>query len=232
MTQNRSRSTQSEIRAQSAARHRSREAEADAVVNLNVGPKVSPAMTLWLVIVWTVMFQQISWLVVLSGILFAVAIQLVFPMPSHLHLWHVRIGYAIVLVARFVWDLVIAGIQVSKLVLTGNTHPDGIVECRTRSGNPVYLTVVAAMCSMIPGTVVVKVDPAKKLMYLHALNLPAQGGAEGVRSSVANQEKRVLLAMATNAAVTAAGYGKYLPLSRRAREDVSGRVVHQRREED
>lgn len=213
MTQKNSRLTEDEERAQVAARRKLREAGADAGANLSAGPRVSPAMTLWLVIVWTVMFQQISWIVVLSGILFAVVIQVVFPMPSHSHLWHVRIGYAIVLVARFIWDLVVAGVQVSWLVLSGSEHPDGIVECRMKSGNPVYLTVVAAMCSMVPGTVVLKIDPSKKLMYLHALNLPAQGGANGVRSAAQGQEKRVLLAMATNPAVIAAGYGKYLPIS-------------------
>ncbi len=209
---------QAEERAKSAARHPIPDVRFDSGLNLNPGRRVSIAMTLWLVAIWVVVFSQISWIVVLSGVLFAVVIQLVLPMPTHRNLWHFRVGFLIILVTRFVWDLVHAGVQVSGLVLSGKPHEDGIVECQTRSGNPVYMTIVAAMCSMIPGTVVLKVDPGKRAMYLHALNLPAQGGVEGVRSSVASQEKRVLLAVATTPAVVDAGYGNSLPLKRNAKK--------------
>lgn len=195
-------------RTRSAARRKSSEASADSGMNLSAGRRVSVAMTVWLVIVWTFMYPAFSWLVLISGVIFAVLIQLIFPMPSHRNMWHFRIAFVVPLVLRFVWDLVRAGVQVSGVVLSGRPHEDGIVECRTRSSNPVYMTIVAAMCSMIPGTIVLKVQ--KNVMYLHALNLPGQGGPEGVRESVAGQEKRVLLAMATDAAVVDAGYGNYL----------------------
>lgn len=176
---------------------------------------VSIAMTLWLMAVWVAVFSSVSWLVLLSGFLLALLVQVVLPMPNSPGIWHFRLLYAITLVLRFVWDLVRAGVQVAGLVLSNGSHEDGIVECRLRSGNPVYMTIVAAMCSMIPGTVVLKVDPASKTMYLHCLDLPGQGGLAGVRDATEKQEKRVLLAFATNRAVVEAGYGKYLPLAQR-----------------
>lgn len=176
---------------------------------------VSMAMTLWLMAVWIAIFSSVSWLILLSGFLLALLVQVVFPMPNSRGIWHFRPLYATTLVLRFVWDLVKAGTQVAGLVLSNGTHQDGIVECRLRSGNPVYMTIVAAMCSMIPGTVVLKVDPASKTMYLHCLDLPGQGGAAGVRDATERQEKRVLLAFATNRAVVEAGYGKYLPVAQR-----------------
>lgn len=193
-------------------------------------PHVSFAMTLWLVGIWLIVFSDISWLVGLSGLLFAILVQVLLPMPTHPHLWHFRFGYAIALAARFIWDLVVAGVQVSWLVLSGKNHDDGIVECRLKSDNPVYMTIVAAMCSMVPGTVVLKVAPRQRRMYLHALNLPTHGGPDGIRRSVAEQEKRVLLAVATNRTVLEAGYGKYLPLASRQEARLSKRKQSSQKE--
>ena len=173
---------------------------------------VSVPMTLWLLAVWVIVFQSLSWVTIISGLLLALAVQLVFPMPGSHGIWHVRILYLTTLILKFVWDLVRAGIEVSGIVLSNRDHPDGIVECRLKTSSPVYLTILAAICSMVPGTVVLRVDPTERTMYLHCLNLPGQGGADGVRKAVAAQEKLVLLALATNRAVVDAGYGRYLPL--------------------
>ena len=136
-------------------------------------------------------------------------------MPKTADVWHLRFGYLTALILRFMWDLVAAGLQVSGLVLSGRKHEDGIVECNLASDNPVYATIVAAMSSMVPGTVVLEVEPQKKVMYLHCLDLAKQGWAKGVRHTVAEQEKRVLLAFGTDRAVVEAGYGKFLPIASR-----------------
>ena len=177
--------------------------------------RVSFAMTLWLTLVWLTVFSSIAPVTILSGVLIAVLVQLVLPMPRTSDIWHLRAGYLTVLVLRFMWNLVLAGLQVSGLVLSGKKHEDGIVECNLASDNPVYATIVAAMSSMVPGTVVLEVEHQKKVMYLHCLDLPKQGWAAGVRKTVAQQEKRVLLAFGTDRAVVEAGYGKYLPLASR-----------------
>ena len=185
--------------------------------------RVSFAMTLWLTLVWLTVFSSIAPLTILSGILLAVAVQLALPMPRTSDVWHLRPGYLTALILRFMWDLVLAGLQVSGLVLSGRKHKDGIVECALQSDSPVYATIVAAMSSMVPGTVVLEVEPQKRGMYLHCLDLAKQGWAPGGRRTVAEQEKRVLLAFATDRAVVEAGYGRYLPIaSRRLGEEREG----------
>lgn len=185
---------------------------------------VSFGMTVWLTLVWMAAFASIRPITILSGILVALLVQAVLPMPLHKDVWHLRFGYLFVLVIRFAWDLVSAGTQVASLVLSGKHHKDGIVECQLKSKNPVYATIVAAMSSMVPGTVVLEVKPKQKVMYLHCLDLPKQGGAAGVRATVAEQEKRILLAFATDKAVIKAGYGNYLPISSRRHAKKSDRA--------
>lgn len=177
----------------------------------------SVSMTLWLIAVWVAVFASASPVVLITGLIVALSVQLVFPMPNTPGTWRVRPVFLVVLVVRFVWDLVVAGLQVSGLVLSNRPHKDAIVECATDTDNPIYLTVVAAMCSMVPGTVVLEVDPKGKRMFLHALDISAQGGATGVRDAVAGQEKRVLLALASTSAVVQAGLGRFLQVSSRTK---------------
>ena len=171
---------------------------ADDIEHERKGPlksRVSVAMTLWLLLVWIAVFSSVQPLVLLSGVVLGVLIQIIFPLPLQRRLWHVRIGAFLILALRFVWDLIVAGAQVSWLVVTGKQHEDGIVRCPTLSGNPVYMTILAAMSSMIPGTIVVKVEPFEKVMYLHVLDLKAHGGVQGVKKEVEDQEKRILLGL-------------------------------------
>ena len=181
---------------------------ADSIEREHAGPlsqRVSVAMTVWLLLVWIAVFSSAQPLVLLSGVVLGILVQLVFPLPLQRHLWHVRPLAFLALAIRFIWDLIVAGLQVSWLVVTGKRHEDGIVRCPTLSGNPVYMTILAAMSSMIPGTIVVKVEPAKKVMYLHVLDLGAHGGVAGARKEVELQEKRILRALAPNSVLRETG---------------------------
>ncbi len=172
---------------------------------LNARRHVSVAMTIWLTMVWIAVFSSFAPLIVLSGLLIAIVIQLVFPLPSHKHLWHLRPLYAAVMLLRFVWNLIVAGVQVSLLVLSGRDHKDGIVSCKVRSGNPVYMTILAGMTSMVPGTIVIKVDPADRTLFLHVLDMEAHGGVEGTRKEVLDQERQILQALAPSRVLVETG---------------------------
>ncbi len=162
-------------------------------------------MTLWLTLIWVAVFGSISPVVVVSGILLALAVQALFPLPSQKGLWHLRPWYFLILLFRFIWDLIRAGLQVSAVVLWRGAHDDGIIRCDLRSGNPVYMTIVAAMTSMIPGTIVVEANKHEKALYLHCLDIEHQGGVEGVREATWAQEARVLRAVAPTKVLKEAG---------------------------
>lgn len=166
---------------------------------------VSISMSAWLLLVWVAVFGSLDPLVVVGGLVIAVAVQLLFPLPTTPHLWHLRILPFLWLLIRFNWDLVTAGIHVAWLVVSGKDHRDGIVRCDLRTDNPVYMTIVAAMTSMVPGTIVVEASKSEKALFLHVLDLDAQGGVEGVRKSVAQQEDRVLWAVAPSDVLVESG---------------------------
>ncbi len=166
---------------------------------------MSFSMTIWLTLLWVAVFGSLDPIIIVSGIVLALAIQKLFPLPAQKGLWRFRPWYALILLLRFIWDMSKAAVQVSAVVLWRSEHDDGLVRCDLRTDNPVYMTIVAAMTSMIPGTIVVEASRKDKALYLHCLDLEHQGGVEGIKQATWAQEARVLRAFAPKRVLEEAG---------------------------
>ena len=158
--------------------------------------RISLTLTVWLTLVWVLVFASLDRMVIASGILVALLVQWVFPLPHITHTWRIRPVMLLLVVVRFLWDLLVAGVQVSWLVVRGCTPQNGRVQVILRSGDPVHMTIMAGMTSLVPGSVVTGVDVADRVLDLHILDIDAQGGEAGVVASVLAQEKRLLAAIA------------------------------------
>lgn len=161
------------------------------------GARFSVFLSIWLFAVWLFLFHQITWLTVLSGIVVSVAVQAVFPLPRSGFFKRVRPWPTIVLIARFLWDMMLSAIMVATVVLTGRAYRCSIVKVDLRSGRDIVLAIVAAMTNLVPGTVVVSLDQENSNLYLHVFDIDAQGGPEGINEMTRGQEERVIRALGT-----------------------------------
>lgn len=157
---------------------------------------ISLVFTFWLVFVWVAVFGSFTPLSVLGAIIVSLAVQWVLPLPRRPRYFWFRPLQVLYLIGYFLWDLLRAGVHVSLLVLFPRPRVDAIIRCPVKSDVPEYLTILAAMTSMIPGTIVVRIDRRRHFMYLHSLDIEKQGGVEGVRAATAAQEERILRAVA------------------------------------
>lgn len=167
--------------------------------------RISLTLTLWLTVLWVLVFTSVEPMVLVSGVLVALAIQWLFPLPHITHTWRVRPVALAVLVARFLWDLLVAGAQVSWVVVRGRSPRNAWVRVRLRSGDPVHMTIIAGMTSLVPGSVVTDVLVEEHRLDLHILDVDAQGGEAGVVASVLAQEQRLLAAIAPHLLVSEEG---------------------------
>lgn len=170
-------------------------------------PRVSALLTLWLVAVWVLLWGRPTWVTLGGGLLVALLVQVAFPLPHHGRVFHPRPLAIAVLAGRFVADVVAAGWHVAWVVVSGRAHREAVVRCRLRSGDPLYVSAVTAMTSLIPGTIAIEVDDRRRLLYLHCFDVDHQGGVEAVRRATLAQEARVLRALANDAELRAAGLG-------------------------
>ncbi|HEY1134358.1 MAG TPA: Na+/H+ antiporter subunit E [Nocardioides sp.] len=149
-------------------------------------------MVLVLAGVWWVLWGSYSLFSLLGGVVVAVLVSVVFPLPplrmrARIHPWA-----AVVLVARFHWDVFRASAQVAWLTISPpKPLTSALVEVKLRTESDFVLTVVAQLVSLVPGSVVVEAHRGSHTLYLHALDVKDEADIERVRQSVLAQEARV-----------------------------------------
>ena len=170
------------------------------------GRRVQPWTVAWLALVWVLLWGDVSWANVLAGLAVGLGVTLLFrmaPIDFHgrLHPWPL-----VVLVGRFLLDLVRASAEVSWLALRPGFTPRGaVIEVQLRSHSDLYLTLTAELVSLVPGSLVVEAHRLTGMLYLHVLDVDRSGGVEAVRAQVLAQEARLLRALGSHEEQVAAG---------------------------
>lgn len=150
-------------------------------------------MVLVLTLVWWALWGSYSAFSFVGGVVVAVGVCLVFPLPPLRMQVRLRPWAFVVLVARFHWDVLVASVQVARVTLfPPKDLTSALVEVPLRTESDFVLTVVAQLASLVPGSVVVEVHRASHTLYLHALDVSDEADIEDVRRRVLAQEDRVL----------------------------------------
>lgn len=161
-------------------------------------PSLQPSVIVWLTLVWTGLWGDISVLVVLSGVVVAVVVCVVFPMPPlgmNLRPHPVHLAW---LVTRFLWDVLVASAQVAWTTLQLHRQPrNAVIEVDLTTHSDFVLTIVAEMVSLVPGSLVVEARRSTHSLFLHVLDARDTAGVEKMRRQVFALERRVLRAFGT-----------------------------------
>lgn len=158
--------------------------------------RLSPWAILWLTLVWVLLWGEVTPMTVVGGAVVAVIVLTLFPLP-HVHMrLRPRLWPLIVLIARFSYDLVTASVQVAWLSVRPGEMAGGVVMDMELMGDDELLQVlVGVMTTLVPGSVVIELDPANRVLTLHALDVHTRQEAEQMRLRVRGQEARVLRAL-------------------------------------
>jgi len=156
---------------------------------------LQPAVVLWLLVVWLLLWGDLSVANVVWGLIVASVVCVVFPLaPLRMDL-RVRPHWLLWLAVRFLWDVVVASYQVAVKTLQFGRQPrNAVIEVDLRTDSDFVLTVVAEMVSLVPGSLVVEARAATHTLFLHVLDVGDRAGAESFRRQVFALERRVVLA--------------------------------------
>ncbi|MGQ7295818.1 Na+/H+ antiporter subunit E [Quadrisphaera sp. KR29] len=152
----------------------------------------------WMVVFWCGLWGSVSPLVVVGGVVVALALVAVFPMPTLPPAPRPSLVGSARLVGFVLVDLVRSSLQVAWFaVRPGPVPPSAIVAAPLRSRSDAMIAATAELLSLVPGTLVVDVDVPSGTLYLHALVTgdPARVGQD-VREHALRLEERVLAALA------------------------------------
>ncbi|GAA1187035.1 hypothetical protein GCM10009584_31470 [Ornithinimicrobium humiphilum] len=157
--------------------------------------RISIGSVLWLTAVWVLLWGAPDPLTVVGGAAVAALVLLLFPLPRVQVRFVVRPLATMVLMGRFLYDLVVASLEVSWLAIRhGPTTRGAVMDIELAGDEELLQTITAEMVALVPGTVVIDLEPHERLLTLHALDVTTLRQAQMVRRRVLAQEARVLRA--------------------------------------
>lgn len=153
-------------------------------------------VVLWLTLVWVALWGTLSVAQVVYGVLVAVVVCLVFPLPSLALDVRVRPLSLAVLLLRFLGDVVVASLEVAWVTLRFWRQPrNAVIEVDLETSSDLVLTVVAEMVSLVPGSLVVEARRSTHTLFLHVLDARDSAGVDRMRAQVQALECRVVRAL-------------------------------------
>lgn len=150
------------------------------------------AIIAWLAVVWVTLWEALTWANVAGGLVVAVVALYLLP-PREVR---TSVGFrplaAAKLLLYFLWELLVASLQVVWEIITpqDRTRP-AVVSVQTRSTVPGHITAVANMVSLTPGTLSLEIDHDTRTIYIHVLHLDS---FEATRAVVSKLETLTLAA--------------------------------------
>ncbi|MFJ6197144.1 Na+/H+ antiporter subunit E [Micromonospora sp. NPDC092111] len=154
----------------------------------------------WLVVVWNLLWGQFSPGNILGGLLVGGAVLLFFPLPPVTFGGRLRPRAVLVLGVSFVAELVSASIHVAAIAVRPGYRPHGaIIGVPLRIRTDLNLALTAELLSLVPGTLIVEVDRAGGVLYVHVLDVRSPADLAGSRDRVLAVEERIVRAVGSDA---------------------------------
>ncbi len=155
---------------------------------------------LGLTIVWLLLWGEITpWLVV-GGLITAWVVVVAFPFPKAPWVATLRPWPLVTLLARFALDVLRASAEVAWIAVRPAPPPASAilrVDLRTRS--ELLMTITAELVSLVPGSLLIELDPETSSLYVHVLDGSTPQAIDDARRAVRAQEERVVRALAPRA---------------------------------
>ena len=161
-----------------------------------ISARSQAVLLLGLVALWCLVWGQITFLSVLTGVVLAVVISLLFYLPAIDLSGRVNVWYVVVFFVRLIVDIARASIDVAWLVIDPKYKPSSAVlaiPLDTRSD--LIMTFTAEAISLVPGSIVVDVDRRESVLYVHVINVRTDKDLEDFRDEVFATEKRLVMAI-------------------------------------
>ncbi|HEX2176513.1 MAG TPA: Na+/H+ antiporter subunit E [Nocardioidaceae bacterium] len=149
-----------------------------------------------LMVLWMLLWDDVSWGNVVNGAVIAVVLTRVFYLPPAELSGRVNLYWLVVFFGHFLLDLARSSLQVARLALSfGHIPRNAVIAVRLHTSSDLVLTVLANTLSLIPGSSTIDVDRRNTTLYVHLLDANDDEGIENDRRHIMVMEERVIRAL-------------------------------------
>jgi len=153
-------------------------------------------LLLGLVVLWAVLWGQLSWLNILTGFIVAILVTRVLYLPPADISGRLNIWYSLVFLAHFIVDVTVASFTVAFQALNPRPIPtSSVIAVQLCTRSDFIMTLDAIAMSLVPGSIVVEVDRERAILYFHTFDTTTAADVEAMRTKVLVVEARIVRAI-------------------------------------
>lgn len=144
----------------------------------------------WLTFVWVLLWGVVSWANVLAGLVLAIAIVTLLPLPRVAVEGRIHPLSVAMLVLRLIYDFAVSSFQVGWMAVRPGKPPLGaVVRVRVAIKSDMVLTLAIDYLNLVPGTMVVELDHQRRLLYVHVFDVSSERRVRAFYRQVAYTER-------------------------------------------
>jgi len=130
---------------------------------------------IWLTLVWLLLWGSVSAANIVSGLAVALLIIVLLPLPAVPVQGRVHPLSLLWLAANVAWWLLLSSTQVAWLALRPGRPPlSAVLRTRLALKSDLVLALGVNIMNLTPGTIVLEIDQARRLVYVHVLDVGSQ----------------------------------------------------------
>lgn len=157
---------------------------------------LSLSSLIWLTLVWCLLWGDFSLGNIVFGALIAFGVNVAFYLPPVSSSGRFSIVGMVVLLASLLWDMFVSSVQVAILVVQPRRKlTNSIIAVQLQSRSDLILSLTAEVFSLTPGTLVIEVNRAESIIYVHALNTRTLDDVDRIKSKALGWERKLIVAL-------------------------------------
>lgn len=153
-------------------------------------------LLLVLVVLWMMLWGEVSWLSVVSGIVVAAIVVNVFYLPPVALTGRLNPWWSFVFLVSFLAEVIAASFHVAWFSVRPAAPPtSALVAVQLRTRSDFIALLVSTALSLIPGSIVVEVDRPRSILYLHVFGTDDRDAVQRFREKALEVERRIVRAI-------------------------------------
>ncbi len=149
----------------------------------------------WLTFVWVLLWGTVSWANIIGGVVLAVAVLTVLPLPRVPVEGRIHPLSVARLVVRLVVDFFVSSLQIGWMAIRPGRPPLGaVVRVRVAIKSDMVLTLAVDYLNLVPGTMVLEIDHRRRMLYVHVFDVRSEKKVRAFYDQVAYVERMFIKA--------------------------------------
>jgi multicomponent Na+:H+ antiporter subunit E len=147
----------------------------------------------WLILVWVLLWGTFSAANVLSGLLVALVITLLLPLPAVPVEGRVRPLSLLRLIVTVAYYLVLSSVQVAFLAIKPGPPPlSAVLRAHLAVKSDLVLALAVNIFNLIPGSIVLEIDQSRRMLYMHVIDVGNERAVSRFYAQVTEVERMLI----------------------------------------